>query len=240
MFIYDLIKIQYSRQGYLPNYPYHLISDAEMFDAFLSFFVSIPEEDARKIKIGDSSLWESPNEYVRQYQLRSFEVVSDSENIQYLQLYGNRSKLMECMSLIGFTSTTDMNPMCFFAMNYPMEYESLSDSYQSLIDALCFHIDKAVNFTSYVLPDWVMSYMSQKVISNQASTSQERHDLLVLMNLDNLADELTEEVMQYCLKVSKEWIAKLPPAQREMRPPTMFGEPHVIKSLRTIGILNQL
>ena len=37
MLIHDVIKIQYSRQGYLPNYPPHLISDEEMCDAFLKF-----------------------------------------------------------------------------------------------------------------------------------------------------------------------------------------------------------
>jgi hypothetical protein len=34
--IHDIIKIKYTRLGYLPNYPYHLISDAEMFDAFIN------------------------------------------------------------------------------------------------------------------------------------------------------------------------------------------------------------
>lgn len=35
MFIHDTIKRLYSNMGYLPGYPYYLISDAEMFDAFL-------------------------------------------------------------------------------------------------------------------------------------------------------------------------------------------------------------
>lgn len=34
-FIHDIIKRQYVYEGYLPNYPYHLISDKEMFDAFI-------------------------------------------------------------------------------------------------------------------------------------------------------------------------------------------------------------
>lgn len=35
-FIHDILKIKYVEEGYLPNYPYHLISDSEMCDAFLS------------------------------------------------------------------------------------------------------------------------------------------------------------------------------------------------------------
>ena len=32
----DYIKIKYSQEGYLPNYPYHLLSDKECMNAFLS------------------------------------------------------------------------------------------------------------------------------------------------------------------------------------------------------------
>lgn len=35
MELHDIIKIRYVREGYLPNYPYHMISDDEMFEAFI-------------------------------------------------------------------------------------------------------------------------------------------------------------------------------------------------------------
>ena len=35
MSILDNVKIKYIQEGYLPNYPYHLISDIEAFNAFL-------------------------------------------------------------------------------------------------------------------------------------------------------------------------------------------------------------
>lgn len=35
MLVHDLIKIKLIRAGYLPNYPYHLISDEEMCNAFI-------------------------------------------------------------------------------------------------------------------------------------------------------------------------------------------------------------
>ena len=35
MFTHDVIKQMYTLEGYLPNYPPHLISDEEMFEAFL-------------------------------------------------------------------------------------------------------------------------------------------------------------------------------------------------------------
>lgn len=36
-FIHDIIKIRFIREGYLMNYPPHLISDSEMLDAFLRY-----------------------------------------------------------------------------------------------------------------------------------------------------------------------------------------------------------
>lgn len=35
MFIHDIIKIKYVREGYLQDYPYRMISDNDMFDAFV-------------------------------------------------------------------------------------------------------------------------------------------------------------------------------------------------------------
>ena len=33
--VHDYIKIKYTREGYLPDYPYHMISDDEMIEAFM-------------------------------------------------------------------------------------------------------------------------------------------------------------------------------------------------------------
>ena len=43
-FVHDVIKIKMVREGYLPNYPPHLISDDEMCDAFLPTPVEYDEE----------------------------------------------------------------------------------------------------------------------------------------------------------------------------------------------------
>ena len=54
MFIHDTIKRMYSSMGYLPGYPYYLISDEEMFEAFLkpdgffNDFYPCPSENLRE------------------------------------------------------------------------------------------------------------------------------------------------------------------------------------------------
>lgn len=158
--IHDTIKILFIEEGYLPNYPYHLISDEEMLDAFIS---------------------------------------SDDTG--------------------------------FFFDYYPLVDESLKSEYDKLVEEIRYHISVFKTSDSYELPNWIYSYMLKTVISTQSS-EYDIHDMLVLMNLDNLNDIFTEEASAFCYETSSKWIAKLPKAQQEHRPPTIFGEPHVIKALR--------
>ena len=160
--IHNIIKMNLVDEGYLPNYPYHMISDTEMCDAFLN---------------------ESENDY--------------------------------------------------FHYMYPLVKDSLQTEYDTLVSNIQWHLDqlKSSMDDGYTLPDWVYSYMLGAVVSVH-STQRDVHDLLVLMNVDNLYDEFTPIASESCYNISKSWLDKLPRSQMEHRSPTMFGEPHVIKSLR--------
>lgn len=168
--IHDVIKIQYISQGYLPNYPYHMISDKEMFEAFLH-------------------------------------------------------------------PLSDDTDSCFFSDMYPLEFDSMSDQYEYLISCIQYHINKylANEYTEDEIPDWIYSYMLGVTIGPN-SDPLDRHDLLNLMNLDNVEDEFTDKVYSSCLKYSSEWLRKLSESELDHRPPTMFGEPHVIKYLRILEL----
>jgi len=177
MFIHDIVKIRLSSLGYLPNYPYHLISDIEMCDAFL------------------------PYEY-------------DSAD-----------------PYAGYDACMDA-PINFFRDYYPLIDESLLEPYKKLVSEIAWHLNqlKQANDT-YILPNWVYSYMLNAVLSVNSS-QLDLHDLFVLLGTDNLYDEFTVECADACYAESVNWINKLLPAKKIHRPPTMFGEPHVIKSLR--------
>lgn len=240
MFTHDVIKMEYSKQGYLPNYPYHLISDAEMFDSFLCFRCIVTEEDASKIVQGDFSLWESPKSYVSLYKLKSYEFIQE-DGVTKLLLEGSKSKLSDFNILSGLDADCVLSPDCYFSVNYPLLFDTFEEVYDKLTEALVFHIDEYLNSLNspelYVIPDWVYSYMLGTVISVNSS-QQDIHDMLVLLGLDNLDDVFTEKIFQSCLEISTKWVNKLPPDKNTMRPPTIFGELHVIKSLRVSGLLD--
>lgn len=159
----SLVKMRFVRYGYLPNYPYHMISDREMCNAFMH----------------DGS--------------------------------------------------------GYFYDEYPLLNEALQTEYDKLIEAMQYHIDKALSDTSdeFVLPDWIYSYMMGTVVSSN-SDALDLHDLLVPLGVDNIDDIFTAEAQAACYNASSAWLSKLPPNKLDHRPPTMFGEPHVIKYLRLL------
>lgn len=169
MAVHDLIKIKLTNAGYLMNYPYHMISDTEMCDAFLS---------------------------------------------------GNTG---------------------YFYDAYPCLDSSLRTEYTNLVKAIKYHMHclKTTKDDFYTLPDWVYSYMLGEVISVNSDT-KDIHDLLVPLGVDNIDDEFTPEASVACSLTSKQWlkqtrvvdIVEFEGEEIDSRPPTMFGEPHVIKSIR--------
>lgn len=238
MFIHDIIKIEYIRQGYLPDFPYHLISDEEMFNAFIVDELKVTKEEALKIKKGQSTLWDAPKTYINLYKLASFEFITEGTE-QMLVIRGSRSKLAEFNESVGLNCKCELSPECYFATNYPLLYDKFDSEYTSLVEAIYYHIqahlDSADSIDVIAVPDWIYSYMHGSVVGPNSSEI-DVHYLLGLLNLDNLEGEFTEKVCSSCLEISSKWVKKLPPSKSTMRPPAMFGELHVIKSLRIAGL----
>ena len=178
MFIHDIVKINMIREGYLPNYPYHLISDEEMCDAFLPYLYD--EDDP----------------------LSGYETFKSAE-FNYFRDY------------------------------YPLVHPQLEDEYKTLVSEIGWHLNqlKLSDRDSYVLPNWIYSYMLGSTLGPKSDV-MDLHDMFVLLDTDNLFDEFTFDCARACYDVSVNWLKKLPASQKIHRPPTIFGEPHVLKSLR--------
>lgn len=196
MFIHDVIKIQYNRLGYLPNWPYHLISDEEMCDAF--------------IKLPDN---------IKQYITSDFFGPTVSQTKTTVDWYN------------AFLNSTDI---MFFKDNYPLIDDSISTYYKAIVNRIFYEIQCFANDLNdeRVLPDWLYSYMLGIAIG-PASDKLDIHDMISAMGVDNLEDDYNLTCAIQCLKISTEWLKKLVVPEGEVqRPPTMFGEPHVLKSIR--------
>lgn len=176
MLVHDIIKIKYVKLGYLKkNYPYHLISDEEMFNAF--------------IDLGN----------------------------------GFTSGLVD--PDVKFFDTYYPNP--FAEQHYIYKDTSLSEKYSELKQYIINTINNYLA-NEVKIPDWIYTYMLGEVIYNQ-SDYLDIQDCLTLLHCSNLNNEFTPEACAVCYQTSLNYISTLTSG---VRPPTVFGEPHVIKNLR--------
>lgn len=197
MFIHDVIKIKYVTLGFLPNYPYHLISDKEMFDAFIWYEKSVDNDLTNYIpNLGDGFF-----PYFYPYRPSN----TDEQN----------------------------NPDHYYPVN------NILRGYDILIRSICKHIDKYLSGVSTEIPDWVYSYMLGNVVG-PLSDKLDIHDVIKPLGTDNPDDDFDEKSAIACYNESNAYLTRNYPLPdttvntdgTSIRPITMFGEPHVIKSLR--------
>lgn len=181
--IHDIIKIKYSRLGYLPGYPYHLISDKEMLNAF----ININEDDGEHF-FEDNY----PNPFAEQ-------------DVIYKKL-DNAGNVISEVSLRN-------------------EYNKLKSFIKDSITDCITQIDSGVDFT---LPNWIYTYMLGEVVYENSSYL-DIYDTLSLLKANNTNNKFTPTACALCYNTSLKYISILTPG---LRPPTVFGEPHVIKQLR--------
>lgn len=137
----------------------------------------------------------------------------------------------------GFLTIDDESQLTgYFADFYPCIDEELREPYDALVAAICWHLNVAKSDDKYILPDWVQSYMLGAVVGPKSDV-RDRHDLFVALGCDNMDDEFGLIQATKCYEVSRRWVARYglnyqSPDGIMLRPATIFGEPHVIKSLR--------
>lgn len=198
-FIHDVIKIQYTREGYLPDWPYHLVSEDEMCDAF----IRLPSTIQSYI----TSDYFGPT------------TSSTKTTIDWFRYFLN-----------------DTTSICYFKINYPLIDDSIKKYYKDLVNRIFYEIQEFKNNldSDRVLPDWVYSYMLGVCIG-PSSSIYDIHDMISseLMGTDNIEDEYNLDCAIQCLKISQNWLRRvIVPEGEYQRPPTMFGEPHVLKAIR--------
>ena len=193
MLVHDIIKIKYVQFGYIiKNYPYHLISDEEMFNAF----IDLGEEFASNLV--DPNVRFFDMNYPNPFELEDF-------------IYQKK----------------DINGNVVEEISLSQEYLKLKNYIKlKIIEYLTYYGTSESD--KHLIPNWIYTYMLGEVIY-QKSEYLDIEDLLELLKCDNLANEFTRKACIECYRISLGYTSAL---SDEQRPPTVFGEPHIIKSLR--------
>lgn len=119
----------------------------------------------------------------------------------------------------------------FFADEYSCPCDDLAVAYNDLVECIQSKIDDFLT-NGVTIPDWVYSYMIKSTVTYSSKEADIAY-ISEMMNIDmeGIIAEFTPEVARWCYEVSTKWLKKQPSKYQD-RVPTMFGEPHVIKSLR--------
>lgn len=189
-FVHDTIKILYINIGYLPNYPYHLISDGEMFDAFM-------REDGGVFA---------------DYYPCGRPIPPDYEKSPWIDLSSYDPWDLEMMAHYNK-----------FKLNL----------FQKILDYMDSEKPEVTT-----IPNWVYSYMLLSPISYE-SAQLDIDYLYQLLNIDssNQMCQFNKQIAKNCYDISLDWLKKTPSMYD--REPSMFGEAHVIKSLRLMEAVGE-
>lgn len=196
MLIHDIIKIKYVKLGYFTkNYPYHMISDEEMFNAF----IDLGNEDFNKT----TTVIDPDTRFFDSYYPNPF-----AEEDMY---YEKKNAMGEVVAKVSLSS----------------EYGRLVSYIKERINDYLAYCDTMVA-SEHQLPAWIYTYMLGEVVYQQ-SDYYDVFDILAMLKCSNLDNEFTPSACAACYVTSLGYISTL---TKGSRPPTVFGEPHVIKQLR--------
>ena len=225
--IHDVIKMNMVRQGYLPNHPYHLISDAEMFHAFLSKHVDADSSEVHWLgSFREVYPCLSDNLYDEYEELMEAMMYHIEQHLAYPKKFKGevnyRYELPKSSELGELFGEDNSDGIMYLIVdeNIRVRYNSNTGSWNDTYD-------------NGNVPDWVYSYMLGSTIG-PLSDIQDIQELVTLLNLDPTISSFDSSLSACCLDISKRWVSKLSDSQDNHRPPTMFGEPHVIKQLRIL------
>lgn len=216
--IHDLIKIRYVNEGYLPNWPYHMIADDEMCDAFIRL-----EQD-----INNKGLPDGPY-YYKGYFFLMYPLLNQCLNSDHtaFKCSDTCTGCYKCDSCGNCTGSYTCK--CCKSCRTCKKCDASSPmAYSDLVKAIHYHVNafKHRKYPDFKIPDWVLSYMLGSVVS-VLSPTLDIHDIIEPLNVDNV-DDLFQGIKPEkrhlevkfwesdkgkpstaCLQVSKEWMKKI-------------------------------
>lgn len=208
MFIHDIIKIRYTNDGYLPNYPYHMIAESEMFKAFMG-------DDGAGFFTDNYPCLSIDGDFVKAYNQL---ILSILYHIDLYLLFPDTYAIPDWVYtyLLGSTISVNSDKLDIHDLAVQLGTLDLSEKFTLACSEACYIESKnwlgsaTYDITAPILPDYreILEVMlgSIPILNNEVYESEINtfYDLAHTENGDKVY----------------------------IRPATMFGEPHVLKSLR--------
>lgn len=201
----DLVKIKLVNMGYVPNYPYHLISDTEMCLGFLNckagsgyFFDAYPSDINPNLEYGYSQLLLSIQYYLCliMYGAGKYEIPD------WVYSY-----------MLGATIGVQSDPRDIHDLIYPLGVDNVDDIFDAKAAKACW--DTSLR--------WIQRTRETKFISIPPAL---KDTIEAYLRACPIYDTTLYDIYSYNHLPSGMYGAI------NERPATMFGEPHVVKQVR--------
>lgn len=243
MLIHNLIKMKLIDNGYLPNYPYHLISDEEMINAFLGKKSTSDDPENPRYELAGFFVDFYP---ALQGLTPTFTNVSRSfDNLILtiyciLQIYLHKKAENEVYEIpdwvysymLSSVISVNSNKKDIHDLIYPLGVDNIDDDFDYDCETACNNesikwLKQTNQIETMVLPKYLYF--------EDPETSEISGDILNTYIYDGTDSAKSLESI-YTLAFDIDGIRK---SSNEiyLRPPTIFGEPHVIKSIRLTQLI---
>jgi len=200
------IKIKYSQDGYLPNYPPHLISDEEMFEAFLyseyAYFYDTYELKTDNLDSKDQQSLESC--YFTLINAFKYYI---ARNVSVIESW--RCEIPDWMHSYMLGEVIN-------------DYSIQADRHYLLVGLNTDNIEDIITPKAQL----ACFNMSRRYVNKLNKSLKE-------VSIPTLLTKYSAEDQEIIYKEFEKWGVTLRNDGKLInRPPTMFGEPHVIKLIR--------
>lgn len=213
MMLHDIIKIRLTDLGYLPNYPYHMISDAEMCNAFLS-----PSRDINQ-PVGTGLFFDyyplldtSDIELTVAYR----QLVLSMEYYLLSMIYSkdNNFQLPDWIYsyMLGSAISVYSDKLDIHDLIYPLGVDNIDDDFDAASSKACLSASRS----------WINRTQESELIEADFSGNP------ALRQFDSMYIYGTPLSVIYASNQRIDF----PEGAVMSRPPTMFGEPDIVKAIR--------
>ena len=204
MLVHDILKIRYSDDGYLINYPPHLISEEEMFDAFMN-------------ASGEGYFTDNYPYMLEAEQADNYNqlVLSIMSYIFLYEIFDEAIPDWVYSYMLGETISINNDKLDIHDLTVALNTPNVSDAFTDACSAACFSVSTA----------WIGNSQTNIIDLTKYDSDILTNDFIPKLQSIAVLNPVGEENTLYDVYVKNE-------RKIYARPATMFGEPHVLKSLR--------
>lgn len=218
MLVKDIIKIRYSNDGYLPDYPYHMISDKEVVTAFADNSGAGFFKDNYPCLVEEAEFMKAYNQLflsIMYYICSNFCIENSDVSVpDWVYSY-----------MLGSTISINSDDLDIHDLSVSLGTDNMADTFTSACSEACLKVSQ----------QWLGKYDTVIDVPDiYVGKLENLLNISIICTLGGQSIYYTEGDDPQPIEVNTlyDLLTKVNNNKIYMEPPSMFGEAHVLKALR--------